>query len=522
MFKKNLIKILFIIGLIASLSLSYYGLRSQLVFGFDQARDAFEAHSIWFNHDLKILGPSSDIPGVRHGVLWYYFLAAIQLFSGGDPTITSIIYFAIICLTAPLGAWVVYKIFKDRTIAFVFALLYINAPLVQMFSRWLSNPSLALIISPLLLFYVYSYLKSQKKKYIFIIGFGLGLLIHADFAFVIFALTLLLYLIYYRLKLTFRDILIFTAGLCIALSTFIVAEIKFHGMSTQGITSFLFGGFSSKDAIDSLITLCNKITDSFVFTVFPLPKLAVFLFLAFFFWKYPYNKDKKDPLVFLLIWLSNIIIFQLFSSGFVNGYFMFAPSLFAIIAIGSYILVVSLRRYLNLTVSVIVIFLLQLILSFSFIRNNYSTLSIQQGIYLNQEEKVIDYTYQSSSEKPFIITTMTNPLYINTTWAYLYEFYGQKRYGYLPFLNGRSQVGYLGNLPQKNFGPEDRYLIMEPLEGIMPEYVAKIIYEEDKVSDLIEERKFGKFIVQKRKFHKNKGPIMIPQILLNFKQILSE
>jgi|WetSurMetagenome_2_1015567.scaffolds.fasta_scaffold06791_3 4-amino-4-deoxy-L-arabinose transferase-like glycosyltransferase len=519
---KYSVKILFVAALVISVFLSYSVLRSQLVFGFDQARDAFEAHAIWHNHDLKILGPSSDIPGVHHGVLWYYFLAIIYFIAGGDPALASIVYFIIIFATVPLGAWVVHKIFKDWTITFVFALLYASSPIFQIFNRWLSNPSLALIISPLLLFYIYSYIKSRARKHLFIIGIGLGLLIQADFAFGIFIFTLLFYSIYYKLKFSLKDIFFFLAGLGISVSTFIAAEIKFNGKSMSGITSFLSSGFSSKEAIDSLIAICNKLTSAFALTVFPFPKLLVFLFLCLFFWKYPYKNDKKSPIIFLLIWLSNIIIFQLFSSGFVNSNFMLAPSIFVLVAIGSYILVIYARRYVSLTILVAIIFLLQTVSSQSFAKANNNPLSVQQGMFLKDEERVIEYTYLSSQNKPFIITTITNPLFINTTWAYLYEFYGQKKYGYVPYLNGRSQAGFLGGLPQKNFGINDRYLIMEPPEGIVVEYIAKIIYEEDKVSDIIEEKKFGKFTVQKRLFHKNKGAIFIPQILLNYKHILEE
>ena len=49
-----------------------------LIFGYDQARDAFSALEIAHGH-LKILGPSASAPGLFHGVLYYYLLAPIYL-----------------------------------------------------------------------------------------------------------------------------------------------------------------------------------------------------------------------------------------------------------------------------------------------------------------------------------------------------------------------------------------------------------------------------------------------------------
>lgn len=519
---KGILWVIFIAAILLSTVLSYVGLRSQLIFSFDQARDAFEAYAIWHDHHLKILGPVTDIPGVHHGVLWYYFLAVIYFLTQGDPSNASIVFFIIFLGTVPLGAWVVYKIFNNITVATVFALLYLNAPLGQVFNRWMSNPAPALVLSPLMLYCLYTYIKAKEKKYLFFIGLILGLLIQADFAFGMFFLTLLLYCFYYRLRFSFRDILLFFLGLGIAVSTFILAEIKFHGRTMQALTTFLSHGVGSKDTEQILIELFNKITDAFSFTLLPLPKILIVIVLLVAFLKYPYKKNKYDPLVFLLLWFTCLIFFQLFNAGFVSGYFMLAPFIFPLMAIGSYLLVFYIKNFKFLVVVIAILYILQFLLSISWIKTHYMPFSPQQGMTLDQEEKIVAYTYLSSEKKPFTIKTLTNPLYINTTWAYLYEQYGKKQYGYLPYLDGRSQKGYLGNLPERNFDTKIRYLIIEPKEGIPEIYVTKIIYDEDRVSDLVEEKIYGRFIVQKRFLHKNKGEIPVPQALLENKAILEE
>ena len=92
-------------------------------------------------------------------------------------------------------------------------------------------------------------------------------------------------------------------------------------------------------------------------------------------------------------------------------------------------------------------------------------------------------------------------------WAYLYEMYGQKKYGYLPYHGGKDQKGYLGNLSEQPFGTKYRYIIIEPTTGIPDYFVQQIISEENKVSDVVGEKKFGQFFVQKRMFRENKDNI---------------
>ena len=143
--------ILYITVFIFSVIFAIYGLSKQLVFGFDQARDAYEAYAIWHNHDFKILGPSSDIQGVHHGVLWYYVLVAPYLIGSGNPTIVAAIFFVLSYLTIPLCGYLTYKLFRNFHLALLAAVLYGSSPLFQVFTRWLSNPLMSLYIVPFFL-----------------------------------------------------------------------------------------------------------------------------------------------------------------------------------------------------------------------------------------------------------------------------------------------------------------------------------------------------------------------------------
>ena len=59
-----------------------------LTFGYDQARDMFQALEIWTKDPIKVIGPQSDTPGLHHGSLYWYLISPVVYFSGGDVWVT--------------------------------------------------------------------------------------------------------------------------------------------------------------------------------------------------------------------------------------------------------------------------------------------------------------------------------------------------------------------------------------------------------------------------------------------------
>lgn len=501
--------LLVLVCLVTSLYLGFSYLQSQLVFGFDQARDGFEAYAIWHNHDLKILGPSTDIPGVFHGVLWYYFLAAVY-FLGKSISVGAIISFVVFFLSVPLLALLTQKLFKDRALTCLAVSLYALSPLFQAFGRWLSNPTLALLVTPVLLLFLWDYLSQPKKLSALFVGLLVGFLIQTDFAYVIMIATLPAYIWFFRKKITLSHIIVFCLGLLLSVSSFILADLKFGGQTLTGLLRFFVKAGSSSNASAALLTLFDRMFEILSLTVLPWPKLAAML-LIFLMGVKLYKggfRPQKKPTVFLGIWLFGFVIMQVVSSAVSGSAHILATFIFPVTILFAYFLKSS-----RLVPVVALIFLSQVMTVRQWAAQNYSPLSVQKGMSFSFEKEAIDYTYKESQGKPFIINSVTNPLFVNTLWAYLYEFYGQEKYGYLPLWGGRDQAGLLGNLQSQPFGENRRYLIIEDLSGISEFWYDKAVYEEDKVSDLVEEKSFGRIRIQKRVFHPDKGPIPLPVTL---------
>jgi len=509
--------ILYIISFIFSVGFAVFGLSKQLVFGFDQARDAYEAQAIWRSRDFKILGPSSDIPGVHHGVLWYYLLVLPYAVGSGNPAVAAVIFFVLSFLTIPLSAYLTYKLFHNFHVALLASVLYASSPLFQTFTRWLANPLIALYVVPFLLFFLWNYISRQKKsnlvfkenKYLLVlIGLFFGLFMQSDFAFAIFLIVLPVYWLIYKIKLRLQDFVFFGTGFLLGISTYILSEIRFNGRAILAMTHFLNSSLSSsRSPIETILLIFERTNELLSVSIVPFPYAILFfvVLVGVFLLKGSKDKYDKNAIFLLVIWLNVFIVFYLFKSGFLHSGFMFGPFLLPITIISSYLLIHTVTNFKLLAVLLTFIFLGQFYTSYLWLKTEYSPLSVQYGISLNLEKEIINYTYDESQGERFIIITITNPLHINTTWAYFYEMYGGRKYGYLPYHGGKSQKGYLGNLLDKPFGTKYRYVIIEPTTGIPDYFIQEIISEENKVSDIIEEKKFGQFLVQKRIFRENKS-----------------
>jgi len=124
--------------------------------------------------------------------------------------------------------------------------------------------------------------------------------------------------------------------------------------------------------------------------------------------------------------------------------------------------------------------------------------AIQKDMLLSKQLQIIDYTYEKSDGNSFSVNTLNSPLWINIVWSYLYDFYGEEKYGYAPCYSGRNQIGQVGSLDTCEEVLSDHFLILEPMGGIPTRYLNEILEEEDSFSLVVEEYTQGELRVQKR------------------------
>ncbi|CAN5172222.1 hypothetical protein BH11PAT1_BH11PAT1_1320 [soil metagenome] len=496
-------RVLFLASIIVFFLLTISPLYYQLIFSWDQARDAFEAYAIWHNFDFKILGPSTDFPGFYHGVIWYYLLAIPYAISQGNVLFTAYTFLIFHFITIFFVGHLSYELFGNKKNAMIAMTLYAFSPLVHAFTRWLSNPVISIFITPYILISLWKYLHKGGWKWAGTLGICMGLLVQSDAGFAMFYLLIPLYLIVFRKLPTFSDMGAFLVTSVITLSTYLIAELKFNFRATWAIISFFHSSHANRSSINELLlAILNKFIDLLRFTLLPMPRIYILSILAavlLIIVVKRYSKEDSKPLIFLGIWLVNIILFRLFSTGLTNSNFVFAPSVSVIATIGAYILTEYLKKPIVLLSVMAVLCFFQIVTIVNAIYVGTNPLAVQHGMTYYDGQKIIDYTYTKAKERPFAIHTVTNPLFINTVWAYHYEFYGKKKYHYVPFFDGKSQNGYLGNLPLLgNNNIQQYFLILEPTPGIPEMYFAEARSGMDVYSSVRDKKSIGTFTVEIR------------------------
>jgi len=479
-----------------------------LIFGYDQARDAYVAQQI-IKGDLKILGPPASTPGLYHGVFYYYLLAPAYWLGKGNPIIAAYwvalfnaaTVFTVFCLT--------YLFTKRVGAAILASFLFAISFEATQYATWLSNPTIAVWTVPLLYLGLWSFLVERKSWGAIVAGVGLGLSIQADIFLLYHGIPVAFWMWRTRQKIRGKDILYFLTSFLICISTMILSEVKFGFKGISGVISLL----TTQDAIvaskglgDFLVLFLNQISRPFGLSSYPANigygsvLVLALITLALLEWtkKKSLAKRKIAWQPFLATWLfSHITVVTLGGTS--------TP--FLLVGIGpavSIILAIFLWKWFLEKKRVLAVLLLVILLLgnlAAIFRNNPRgsvIFAIQKDMLLKKQLALIDYTYQEAKGAPFSISSLTSPLWINIVWTYLYKWYGQDHYGYLPSWHGRSQVGQLDALPEHDSKTKIYFLILEPIAGIPKRYLKQTIDEENSVSRLIEEKYFGELRVQKR------------------------
>jgi hypothetical protein len=495
---------LFIIFVLAFLLRIVFLKDNSMTFGYDQARDALVANQI-IAGDIKIQGPPSSAPGLFHGVVYYYFLAPAYLIGNGSPIFTA--YY-----TAFFNSLVVILVFllarfatKNNNLALLSSLLYAISFESSQYATWLSNPTMAIVTVPLMYLGLWLWANSSKNKIYkiapVITAVGLGLSIQSEIFLLYHIIPIVIWLNYFKKNITKKSMFIFLIFLTLTISSLIFCEFKFGFGSIDALKSLtLLGGnlAYAKSVGDYLILYLNQIGRIFAFNTYPgnigyggVAIIILGIYSLLNYKKYPYP-------AFLAVWL-----FSHLSVVTIGG----TSTPFLMVGIGpavSLILAFYIYKLFNKkTILAVLIILIIIYGNISFIisqnKNGATLFSIQKDMVLSKQISVIDYTYQTANGKPFSLNSLTSPLWINIVWTYLYNWYGQKTYGYVPLWHGKDQIGQLATLEKIKDPLDISFLILEPMAGIPTRYLPETIGEEDVDTVTVEEKSFGEIVVQFRK-----------------------
>lgn len=509
-FDKKITIILIFLIIFGFVLRTYYLNKLSITFMYDQARDAFIVREI-LNGDLKIQGPSANAPGLYHGVFYFYFLTIPYFIGNGSPVIADIWLSIFNTLTIICVYVLSYYLTKDKKISILSALFFTVSYEINQYATWLSNPSMAIWFVPLTYLFLWLWTNHNRKISAILTGIFFGLSIQTDLFLIYHFIAIFIWIFINRKKIKLSGIFSFLGGLVLGTLPLIVSEIKFGFQGLQGLTYLFSGGDAivKSKSIPFFINLyINQLSQLFMNNLFPLSKIfaSVLGFIMILWlvisWYRSKNINKFDYKLFLILYIFSHL--PIVSLGGLNSPYLTVGIGVAVCILAS-VFLVNLYKKCKLIAILLALFILfsNLNMIFKNNKNGQTIFSIRPQMRLSNLVDVVDYTYKSSNGERFSIDTVTAPLWLNTTWSFVYNWHGIKNYNYLPFWHGKDQVGYWGdNLTKTPVDISLYYFIIEPSDGIPDIYIKQAIDDENSKSIVIEEKIFDGITVQKREKNK--------------------
>lgn len=504
--KKYQAQILLGLIFLLALVLRFWWFPENVYFGYDQARDAFVSQEIYQNKDFKIIGPSAGKEGLYHGPLYWYLIGPVYLLFQGNPAGP----LAFISLLNALGVFLVYyfgkNLFDQKTGLFA-AVLYSFFFSQTQYSLYFANPAPAVLsISAYFLGWTLLLLKNKPWAWI-LIGLGLGLSIQFEFFLVYLGICCLIFpILFFRsfkenlnLKFLALGILSFIASV----SSFILAELKYGFRTTKTLFSVLTfvssPGSGEKMATSTFLgRLGEEVRFGLVGLNSSYNNYLALGFIALFVYVFLKKKEDRKKLLIPFVWIASNLFVDFFGSP--QLYYVNIGVSVSIILFIAY-LFSKIWTFKKAVAILAVVFLAFNNLSFAQKYNPkgpINTLYVQEGMLLQDEKKIVDLIYQDAGGKEFTVNALIMPYNIKTTWAYLFNWYGRQKYGYVPYWGGEDVPGYAGQMPLSSSSSLVRYAIYEPERGI-PEELKKIFVDsENGFGKPVAREEIGQFVIEKR------------------------
>jgi len=485
--------------LLLGLFLRVFNLKDNIIFAYDQARDAQRIMDMVYNHKIKLVGPETDIPGVFNGVLFYLILLPVYALSGFNPNAASFFLILLNLAVIPLLYYLSVILFKNKYIGYIAALLWAVSFEQINFAKYISNASLMPLSTTVFFLGLAVYLFQKKDWGLILSAIGLGASIHFNFYLVYLIAFYPIFFFLYKPKIMIKTVLLSVCLLLFILFPFIVAEFKWHFPAIKGLLSYFLNHLKQSDGPSlsyKMTQYYERISEMCNYSFIAIGKYTSALLALPFLFLGLLKLDNKKRIFLIMCFFSTLPLF-FFNSGVmsvqvINSSIFFAATLLAASGIFR---TAQFNKGIGLIIIVTII-----VSTFSLLRQNYfvnNTVFASHPQLLKYEKQLVDYTYQSSLQKPFSICGVMNPLFTNTIWSFLYKTYGEKKYGYLPTWAGQKQWITNNYLTNDVSHVENRYIIVEPV-GIPDFARTATIYLEDKRSKIVDKRYFGEYFAQKR------------------------
>ncbi len=385
-----------------------HNINNFLFFDYEQGRDALVVKNIYTLKNLTLIGPKTDIDGLFHGPLYYYLLAIPYFVSGGNPLAASLFIIAL-CSLVPL---VVYKFSDD----FLPAVISIFSFELVVYSRWLSNVSLATLFGPLAFLFLWRYIQKQKVTDFFLstifvaIACQFEIILAMEFAFVFIVLIL-----FKVLKIpSLKTLLVSGVAVVIVFAPLIFFDLRHQNIMIASLITSLGAKTGSVDPQSYFSDLFKIIGDNIGVPLILIP--AVILL---------FKKLPRFQVLFLLTWCFMSLPVIIFDKG--EFYQLFVGSgigwiiLFSLVA--NTLWKIKKLKYLT------ILLFIPLIFSWG---NTLKLITLNKGAFFNRAQEGVDYKTQTdiitfmhddAKGQPYRFEAFTVPYLHPEGWKYLQSYF---------------------------------------------------------------------------------------------------
>lgn len=400
---------------------------------FDQGRDFLKTYEIVVDKQPALLGPTTGIPGVNHGVWWYYLLIIPFILTQGHPL--GFYYFILFLAFLQL---LLFSLFLRKEYgsfaSLVFAGLVAIGPYFTKISIFAINSVLAPPALLAVLFFYYKYSVKKDLKVLFLIGLSLSMVFEAEVAFGLFLYPafFVAILILGRLKDflgTKKRSLYFSTGLILPVMPRILFELKSGFSQTQLVMKY-FNETSVQTAKTYYEVFWERfhLLRDFYFQTFPfqtpyllwstlalilIGSVASFIFL---------KKQKREFFLFTLTLGAGLFVLShLYKTVFWQNYFEGLPYFFTLLAaLSTAVFLQSKKLLLQLVAYVyIAILLLSLGVSFAVELQNIKPPKLEG---LREHLEVSRIIFEDNKKKELCVKVYTPPI-IPHTYRYLFSYF---------------------------------------------------------------------------------------------------
>jgi len=434
--KKRISKELIIVAaiIIAAIFVRFYEIDKLLPFTFDQAEYYFYVKQIVGGKPI-LIGPRTGIEGFYLGPAYFYVLVPFYLAFGGHP-IGGAVLDGIFGVLAVLGIYFLAKEMFGKRVGILALLISCFSPLLVSYSRYSWNPHPLVLLSVFFYHSLWKVLKGEERYFILaFFWFSLGL--QMEVASAIFYLPTAL-IIFVLMKYKIKRIKYVLLGFLVMMVSFlpqiifnlrhdfitIKAVFRFIGEKGQG-SFFVLERFKEYGQVIEGVLVSGGMY------------LSLFIFLGGIIYLFREGSKKRAEVVIILSWLTvNFLLLFLFKDKAWDHHYI---SLFAGIIIGAgFFISKSMEDKKTKGLGIILVGMIV----FSGVSSRFIGSDRERDFVVFEDQlKAIDYIYKDADGEDFNVYIYVPSVY-DHPYQYIFSWYGEDKYGYLPRVEEEKELVY--------------------------------------------------------------------------------